>query len=144
MRKVYHRYVIHEAELMDQTIYLSLNKNFKNRISISLLGETKEDINSIMDGINLLLLREVPAKVNPSEDSNYYDFSHQIVWKWIWQSIIYKDVLFYRDKKQKCWCRKIVNVKGYIEDGNYFIPEHRLVKYKQIIDVKKHNEINKK
>ena len=75
--------------------------------------------------------------------SDYYDFSDHIVLKWIWQSIIYKDVSFYRDKDQKCWCRKISNVPGKIYDGA-FHPRHKLVLYKQIINVTDSETIERK
>ena len=64
--------------------------------------------------------------------TDYYDFCTNWRWQWVLQSLIFRDVFFYYDKRQKCYCRKIKNVKGIIKDG-FFYPKHRLVKYKQYI-----------
>ena len=46
--------------------------------------------------------------------STYCDFSQTIVILWIIQSIIFKNVSFYFDNKNKAYCRQIKNVKGKI------------------------------
>lgn len=65
--------------------------------------------------------------------TDYYDFCMKRKWQWILQSLIFKNISFYYDKRQECYCRKISNVKGTIKDG-CFCPKHLIVKYKQYIN----------
>lgn len=62
----------------------------------------------------------------------FYDFSDKPVFLWKIQSILFKNISFYYDTKQKVYCRKVENVKGFIENDS-FMPIHWLIKYRQKI-----------
>jgi len=65
--------------------------------------------------------------------STYYDFSSTFVWSWRIQSYLFKNVDFYYDKPQKCYCRRIKNVKGELIGGWFYPKPNLLVNYKQKI-----------
>lgn len=68
--------------------------------------------------------------------TNYYDFSKTFRLTWWIQSKIFKNVMFYRDQVQHCYCRQINNVDGKIiedEHGKWFFPRSWLVSYPQLI-----------
>jgi len=77
-------------------------------------------------------------KLHPT--SNFYDYSYKPVLTWKLQSFLFKNVDYFFDKKQKAYCRKVNNVRGWIiedEEGKKFYPHwNLLVNYFQRIDEK--------
>jgi len=83
--------------------------------------------------------------------SNFYDHCQKERWKfrfqWWLQSLIFRNVKYYYDKKQRCYCRKVCDVKGIIkrddkwERGLIFQPYmNLLVNYKQGVNIYWHND----
>jgi len=61
----------------------------------------------------------------------FWDFSSSPKFKWIYQSLVEKNVSFYWDNKNKAWCRRIDNVKCE-EKPDCFLPlPNQLVGYCQ-------------